>query len=98
LRPSRDLFTSGRWPTLYGVIWRSPRMFKFRLVRNDLNNHREIKMDQAQLIHAAASIAGGMAAAHYDKFSGLVASRVTEIAETAVRIARAIEIEAAKKP
>ncbi|HEY2532518.1 MAG TPA: hypothetical protein VGJ20_32060 [Xanthobacteraceae bacterium] len=55
-------------------------------------------MDQAQLIQAAASIAGGMAAAHYDKFSGLVASRVTEIAETAVRIAKAIEIEARKLP
>jgi len=30
-------------------------------------------MEQAQLIQAAASIAGGMAAAHYDKFAGLVA-------------------------
>jgi hypothetical protein len=55
-------------------------------------------MDQAQLIQAAASIAGGMAAAHYDKFSGLVAARITEIAETAVRIAKAIEIEARKLP
>jgi len=27
-------------------------------------------MEYAQLIQAAASIAGGMAAAHYDKFSG----------------------------
>jgi len=53
-------------------------------------------MEHAQLIQAAASIAGGMAAAHYDKFSGLVASRITEIAETAVRIAKAIEIEARK--
>jgi hypothetical protein len=55
-------------------------------------------MEQAQLIQAAASIAGGMAAAHYDKFSGLVAARITEIAETAVRLARAIEIEACKLP
>jgi hypothetical protein len=62
------------------------------------NWQRKIIMDQAQLIQAAASIAGGMAAAHYDKFSGLVASRVTEIAETAVRIAKAIEIEARKLP
>ena len=53
-------------------------------------------MEQAQLIQAAASIAGGMAAAHYDKFAGLVASRITEIAETAVKIAKAIEIEARK--
>jgi hypothetical protein len=55
-------------------------------------------MEQAQLIQAAASIAGGMAAAHYDKFAGLVASRITEIAETAVKIAKAIEIEARKVP
>jgi ribosomal protein L11 len=54
-------------------------------------------MDNSQFILAAASIAGGMAAAHYDKFAGLSASRVTEIAETAVKIARAIELEAAKK-
>jgi hypothetical protein len=60
---------------------------------NDVGN---FTMEQAQLIQAAASIAGGMAAAHYDKFSGLVASRITEIAETAVRIAKAIEIEARK--
>jgi hypothetical protein len=39
-----------------------------------------------------------MAAAHYDKFAGLVASRITEIAETAVKIAKAIEIEARKSP
>ena len=58
----------------------------------------EIIMEKAQLIQAAASIAGGMAAAHYDKFSGLVASRITEIAETAVKIAMAIEIEARKLP
>jgi hypothetical protein len=59
-------------------------------------NTRKFTMEQAQLIQAAASIAGGMAAAHYDKFSGLVAARITEIAETAVRLARAIEIEACK--
>ena len=55
-------------------------------------------MDIAQLIQAAASVAGGMAAAHYDKFSGLEAARITEIAETAVKIAKAIEIEARKHP
>jgi hypothetical protein len=54
-------------------------------------------MDQAQLIQAAACIAGGMAAAHYDKFSGLVATRITDIAETAVKIARAIDAEARKQ-
>jgi len=57
----------------------------------------EDEMEQAQLIQAAASIAGGMAAAHYDKFSGLVAARITEIAETAVKIALAIETAAARK-
>jgi hypothetical protein len=39
-----------------------------------------------------------MAAAHYEKFSGLVAARITEIAETAVKLAKAIEIEARKLP
>jgi hypothetical protein len=66
--------------------------------RQFTKRHRNFTMEQAQLIQAAASIAGGMAAAHYDKFSGLVASRITEIAETAVRIAKAIEIEARKLP
>jgi hypothetical protein len=62
-----------------------------------LNHRTRINMDQAQLIQAAASIAGGMAAAHYDKFSGLVATRITDIAETAVKIARAIDAEARKQ-
>jgi hypothetical protein len=60
--------------------------------------HGAINMEYAQLIQAAASIAGGMAAAHYDKFSGLVATRITDIAETAVKIARAIDAEARKQP
>jgi len=55
-------------------------------------------METAQLINAAASIAGGMAAAHYGKFSGLEASRITEIAETAVKIAKAIETVARLHP
>jgi len=63
-----------------------------------INRQRRINMEHAQLIQAAASIAGGMAAAHYDKFSGLVATRITDIAETAVKIARAIEVEARKQP
>src|SRR5450755_258541 len=61
------------------------------------NHQKRIIMDQAQLIQAAASIAGGMAVAHYDKFSGLVATRITDIAETAVKIARAIDAEARKQ-
>jgi hypothetical protein len=80
----RPLAKFGRPPYTSGLMFNS---------QYDVGNHT---MEQAQLIQAAASIAGGMAAAHYDKFSGLVASRVTEIAETAVRIARAIEIEARK--
>lgn len=55
-------------------------------------------MEQAQLIQAAASIASGMAAAHYDKFSGLVPARIIEIAETAVNIAKAIEVAARSFP
>jgi uncharacterized 2Fe-2S/4Fe-4S cluster protein (DUF4445 family) len=62
------------------------------------NHQRRINMDHQQLIQAAASIAGGMAAAHYDKFSGLVATRINDIAETAVKIARAIDAEARKQP
>jgi Tfp pilus assembly protein PilP len=62
------------------------------------NHQLRITMDQAQLILAAANIAGGMAAVHYGKFSGLEPKRITEIAETAVRIAKAIEIEVAKNP
>lgn len=58
----------------------------------------EFIMEQAQLIQAAASIASGMAAAHYDKFSGLVPARIIEIAETAVNIAKAIEVAARKLP
>jgi hypothetical protein len=68
------------------------------LLFTSINHRIRINMEQAQLIQAAASIAGGMAAAHYDKFSGLVATRITDIAETAVKIARAIEAEARKQP
>jgi len=74
-------------------LWRLGAKLTFNS-QNDVGN---FTMEQAQLIQAAASIAGGMAAAHYDKFAGLVASRITEIAETAVRIAKAIEIEARKQ-
>jgi hypothetical protein len=75
------------------------RRYAFRILPFASINHRmRINMEQAQLIQAAASIAGGMAAAHYDKFSGLVATRITDIAETAVKIARAIEAEARKQP
>ena len=68
------------------------------MLYSSINHGIRINMEHAQLIQAAASIAGGMAAAHYDKFSGLVATRITDIAETAVKIARAIEVEARKQP
>ena len=54
-------------------------------------------METAQLIQAAASIAGAMAASQYGKFGGMEAQRVTEVATIAVKIARAIEIEAIKQ-
>jgi hypothetical protein len=54
-------------------------------------------MEEAKLIEAASNIASGMAAAHYSKFSGLEEKRITEIAMLAVKIARAIEIEARAK-
>jgi len=51
-------------------------------------------MEQAQLIQAAASIAGAMAATQYGKFGGMEVSRITDIALIAVKIAKAIETEA----
>jgi hypothetical protein len=51
-------------------------------------------MEQAQLIQAAASIAGAMAASQYGKFGGMEVSRINDIAKIAVKIARAIEAEA----
>ncbi|HXA35590.1 MAG TPA: hypothetical protein VNW26_04595 [Steroidobacteraceae bacterium] len=54
-------------------------------------------METALLIQAAASIAGAMAASQYGKFGGMEASRLTEVATIAVKIARAIEIEANKQ-
>ena len=53
-------------------------------------------METAQLIQAASSIASAMAASQYGKFGGMEASRITDIATIAVKIARAIEIEAVK--
>jgi hypothetical protein len=55
-------------------------------------------MERALLIQSASSIAGAMAAALFDRFSGLEDKRITEIAKTSVRIARAIEIEAQTEP
>ena len=54
-------------------------------------------METALLIQAAASIASAMAASRYGKFGGMEQARITDIAEIAVRIARAIEVEAVKK-
>jgi hypothetical protein len=55
-------------------------------------------METAELIQAAANIAGAMAATQYGKFGGMEASRITELATIAVKIARAIETEARKQP
>jgi hypothetical protein len=55
-------------------------------------------MEKALLIQAASSIAGGMAAALFNRFSGLEDKRITEIAQASVRIARAIELEAQIEP
>jgi hypothetical protein len=51
-------------------------------------------MEQAQLIQAAASIAGAMAASQYGKFGGMEVARINDIAKIAIKIARAIETEA----
>jgi hypothetical protein len=53
-------------------------------------------METAQLIQAAASIATAMAASRYGKFGGMEDARIVDIAVIAVKIARAIEVEAIK--
>ncbi|HSY97493.1 MAG TPA: hypothetical protein VK793_17850 [Steroidobacteraceae bacterium] len=55
-------------------------------------------METALLIQAASNIAGSMAATQYGKFGGMEASRITEVASIAVKIARAIEAEVLKQP
>ncbi len=54
-------------------------------------------METAQLVQAAASIASGMAATQYGKFGGMETSRIEDIAAIAVKIAKAIEVEALKR-
>jgi hypothetical protein len=51
-------------------------------------------METAQLIQAAASIVGVMAASQYGKFGGMDPAKIADIAAIAVKIARAIEVEA----
>jgi hypothetical protein len=54
-------------------------------------------METAQLIQAAASIVGAMAASQYGKFGGMDEAKITDIATIAVKIARAIETAASAK-
>jgi hypothetical protein len=61
-------------------------------------SNEEIIMETAQLIQAAASIVGAMAASQYGKFGGMDQTKITDIATIAVKIARAIEIAATAKP
>ena len=53
-------------------------------------------METARLIQAAANIVGPMAASQYGKFGGMDPAKIADIAMIAVKIARAIEIEANK--
>jgi hypothetical protein len=64
----------------------------------DTQKQEKLAMEAALLIQAASNIAGAMAATQYGKFGGMEASRLTEVATIAVRIARAIEIEVLKQP
>jgi hypothetical protein len=73
---------------------RGPLAGTFRIDSQPKGN----SMETAELIQAAASIAGAMAATQYGKFGGMEASRITELATIAVKIARAIEAEARKQP
>jgi hypothetical protein len=59
-------------------------------------NKRISIMETARLIEAAASIVGPMAASQYGKFGGMDPAKIADIAMIAVKIARAIEIEANK--
>jgi hypothetical protein len=61
------------------------------------HNDGGVIMETAELIQAAASIASAMAATQYGKFGGMEASRIADIAVIAVKIARAIEVEATKQ-
>ncbi len=54
-------------------------------------------METEQLIQAAASIVGAMAASQYGKFGGMDPAKITDIATIAVKIARAIEAAANAK-
>jgi hypothetical protein len=51
-------------------------------------------MEKAELIRAAASIVGAMAASQYGKFGGMEVAKINDIAKIAVKIALAIEAEA----
>jgi hypothetical protein len=55
-------------------------------------------METAQLIQAAASIVGPMAASQYGKFGGMDVAKIADIAKIAVKIARAIETAASVAP
>ena len=55
-------------------------------------------METEQLIQAAVSIAGAMAASQYGKFGGMEVSRINDIASISVKIARAIEVAAVTQP
>jgi hypothetical protein len=55
-------------------------------------------METPELIQAAASIVGAMAASQYGKFGGMDPAKITDIATIAVKIARAIEAAAIAKP
>jgi hypothetical protein len=54
-------------------------------------------METAELIQAAASIASAMAASQYGRFGGMEVTKIVDIAAIAVKIARAIEVEALKQ-
>jgi hypothetical protein len=53
-------------------------------------------METVLLIQSASSIASAMASTQYGKFGGMEVSRINDIAAIAVKIARAIEVEAIK--
>lgn len=77
------------------VLWRP---YWAPISEIDLHRQEKLTMETDLLIQAASNIAGAMAATQYGKFGGMEASRLTEVAVIAVRIARAIEAEVLKQP
>jgi GNAT superfamily N-acetyltransferase len=82
---------------LTSIELRYPRPRAREHLKFEIIVRKELIMETSLLIQAAASIASAMAASRYGKFGGMEDARIVDIAEIAVRIARAIEVEAIRQ-